>query len=158
MAFPLPPLTTKPELLLGFRFGVFFFTSGTEPNRIDIRFQKVSGLSGSVKLTPLPEGGQNLYTQQLPNGVEYGRLILERGKVVNSPLNMEFDEALSLYKFAASNVMVTLYNESADPVAAWMFYKAFPVKWSTSNLDAAQKNLVLDTLELAYSRMQIMKV
>lgn len=158
MAFPIPPLRTTPELLLRFRFGVFFFTSGAEPNRIDIRFQKVSGLAGSVKLTPLAEGGQNLYTQQLPNGIEYGRLILERGMVVDSPLNMEFDDALSLYKFAASNVMVTLYNESANPVAAWLFIKAFPAKWSISNLDATQKTLVLSTLELAYSRMQILKV
>lgn len=157
MAFPIPPLTTTPELLLGFRFGVFFFTSGANPNRIDVRFQKVSGLSGSVKLTPLIEGGQNLYTQQLPNGIEYGRLILERGMVVDSPLNMAFDDAMSLYKFAATNVLVTLYSETAKPIVSWLFIKAFPVKWTTSNLDATQKNLVLNTLELAYARMQIMK-
>ena len=32
------------DLLLGFRFGVFFFSGGVVPNPIDVRFQKVSGL------------------------------------------------------------------------------------------------------------------
>ena len=30
------------DLVLGFRFGVFFFAGGVIPNPLDIRFQKVS--------------------------------------------------------------------------------------------------------------------
>lgn len=153
-----PQLTSTPDLLLGFRFGVYFFALGKDPNELDIRFQKVSGLSASVKLTPLAEGGQNLYTQQLPAGIEYGRLVLERGRVLKSPLNVEIEDVLSLYKFATSNVIVTLFDETAKPLSAWLFAKAFPVKWATSNLDATQKNLLIDTIELAYSRMQLLKV
>ena len=36
--------------------------------------------------------------------------------------------------------------------------KAYPVKWATSDLDANQPGLVIDTLELAYTRMQILRV
>lgn len=146
------------DLLLGFRFGVYFFAGGVVPNPLDIRFQKVRGLSATVKTTPLQEGGQNLYTQQLPNGVEYGNLILERGMVVGSPLNLEFNAAMTLFKFAPSNVMVTLFDEAKTPLSAWFFTNAYPVKWSTSDLDATQKNLLIDTLELAYARMQIMRI
>jgi hypothetical protein len=35
--------------------------------------------------------------------------------------------------------------------------KAYPVKWSTSDL-TAEPALVIDTLELAYTRMQILRV
>lgn len=146
------------DLLLGFRFGVFFFAGGVVPNPLDIRFQKVRGLSATVKTTPLQEGGQNLYTQQLPNSIEYGNLILERGMVVGSPLNVEFNAAMTLFKFAPSNVMVTLFDEAKTPISAWFFTNAYPVKWSTSDLDATQKNLLIDTLELAYARMQIMRI
>jgi phage tail-like protein len=128
------------------------------PNPIDIRFQKVRGLSATVKTTPLTEGGQNLYTQQLLVGVEYGNLVLERGMVVGSPLNLEVNAALSLFKFNPSNVLVTLFNENTEPVSAWLFVKAYPVKWATSDLDAMEKNLVIDTLELSYSRMQILRI
>lgn len=151
-------LSDGDKLLLGFRFGVFFFAAGVVPNPLDIRFQKVRGLSATVKTTPVTEGGQNLYTQQLPVGVEYGNLVLERGMVVGSPLNVEFNVAMSLFKFAPSNVLVTLFDEAAVPVSAWLFIKAFPVKWSTSDLDAGEKSVVIDTLELAYSRMQAMRI
>lgn len=146
------------EILLGFRFGVVFFIAGVRPNPIDIRFQKVRGLSAEVKLTPQPQGGQNLYTQQLPTGIEHGNLILERGMMVGSPLNIEFNAALSLFAFLPSNVLVILFNENSIPVASWLFIKAYPVKWSVSDLDATDKTVLIDTLELAYARMQILRI
>jgi phage tail-like protein len=146
------------ELLLGFRFGVYFFALGVIPNPLDIRFRKVSGLTSTVNTMPIPEGGQNLYTQHVPTGVEHGNLILERGMVIGSPLNIEFNVAMSLFKFAPSNVLVTLFNESKIPVAAWLFMKAYPVRWSTSDLDAESKSLVIDTLELAYAQQQIVRI
>jgi len=146
------------DLILGFRFGVFFFAGGAIPNPVDIRFQKVSGLSAEVKTQGLIEGGQNLYTNRLPTRVDYNNLVLERGMVIGSLLNLEFNEVLSLFKFRPSNVMVTLFGDDKTPLAAWLFLKAFPVKWSTSNLDAADEGLVIDTMELAYSRMQILRV
>ena len=84
---PLPPFPIH-----GYRFGVLFLAGGVLPNLLDIRFQKVSGLSATVETTPLKEGGQNLYTQKLPERVSYGNLVLERGFVIDSPLNLEFDD------------------------------------------------------------------
>jgi phage tail-like protein len=136
---------------------VFFFAGGVIPNPVDIRFQKVSGLSAEVETEPLSEGGQNLYTQKLPTGIKYGNLVLERGMVIGSPLNLEFNATMSLFKFATSNVLVTLLSESKLPLAAWLFIKAYPVKWSTSDL-SAEPGLVIDTMELAYTRMQILRV
>lgn len=139
------------------RFGVFFFAGGVIPNPIDIRFQKVSGLSAEIETETVDEGGQNRYTQKLPTGVKFGNLVLERGMVVGSPLNLEFNAAMSLFRFASSNVLVTLLHESKAPLAAWLFLNAYPVKWSTSDLNA-EPGLVIDTMELAYTRMQIMRV
>ena len=146
------------ELVLGFRFGVFFFAGGVIPNPLDIRFQKVSGLSSEVGVLPKTEGGQNLYTHQLPERVTHGNLVLSRGMVVGSPLNIEFEAALGFFQFAPSNVMVTVFSEESVPLAAWLFLKAFPVKWATSDLDADQKTVVIDTMELAYTRMQRVRI
>jgi len=146
------------DLILGFRFGVFFFAGGVIPNPLDIRFAKVSGLSAEIQTTTVAEGGENLYTHRLPERVEYGNLVLERGIVVASPLNEEINAALSIFKFSPSNVMVTLFSEARVPLASWMFLKAYPVKWSTSDLDAGEGRVAIDTLELAYTRMQIMRI
>ncbi|MFC1603759.1 phage tail protein [Planctomycetota bacterium] len=147
--------------ILGFRFGVFFFAGGVIPNPLDIRFQRVSGLSAEVKTTPVTEGGQNLYTHRLPDRIDYQNLILERGMVVDSPLNplnVEFNTVMTLFKFCPSNVMVTLFDEEKIPVSGWLFIKAYPVKWSTSDLNAKENSILIDTLELAYTRMQIMRI
>jgi len=144
--------------ILGFRFGVFFFAGGAVPNPLDIRFQRVSGLSAEVKTTTVTEGGQNLYTHRLPDRIDYQNLVLERGMVVGSPLNLEFNAAMSFFKFAPSNVIVTLFDEEKNPVTGWLFIKAYPVKWSTSDLDAKENSVVIDTLELAYTRMQILRI
>jgi len=109
------------------RFGVLFLAGGAVPNPLDIRFQKVSGPSAQVDTEDVSEGGQNLYTQKLPKGIRYSNLVLERGMVVGSPLNLEFNAAMSLFKFATSNVLVTLLGEDKLPLAAWLFLKAYPV-------------------------------
>jgi phage tail-like protein len=141
------------EPIVGMRFSVLFMAAGVVPNPLDIRFHKVSGLSAEVATEPITEGGQNLYVQRLPQGIRYNNLVLERGMVIGSPLNIEFNVAMSLFKFATSNVLVTLLGEDKMPLAAWLFFKAYPVKWSTSDL-AAEPSLVIDTMELAYTRMQ----
>jgi phage tail-like protein len=104
------------------------------------------------------EGGQRLFTHRLPDAIEYGNLILERGLVVGSPLNVEFEVAFSQLKFLPSNVLVTLLDDDKTPLAGWMFIKAFPVRWSTSDLDAQATELVIDTMELAYTRMQPVRI
>ncbi len=145
------------DLHLGFRFGVFFLADG-DVNMIDVRFQKVRGIEATVRTRDQPEGGQNLYTQRLPQGIEYQNLVLERGLVVGSPLSRELDETMSLFRFRPSDVQVVLYGEDGTAVASWLFVKAYPVKWSTSAFDAEAKSLVIETMELAYSRMQVLEV
>lgn len=142
----------------GFRFAVVFFFNGAIPNPVDIRFQRVSGLSATIETTPIAEGGQNLYTHRLPKRVGYQNLVLERGFVVGSPLNVEFNAAMSLFKFVPSTVMVTLLDDESSPLAAWMFLKAYPVRWATADLNASEERLLIDTLELAYTRMQALRI
>ena len=143
---------------LGFRFGVFFFAGGVIPNPLDILFQKVSGLSSTVNTSTVEEGGQNLYSHRLPGRIQYDNLVLERGLVVGSPLVIEFNVAMSLFKFSPSNVLVTLLDDAGIPISAWLFMNAYPVKWRVSDLDATSNTVVIETLELAYQRMQVIRV
>ena len=157
MAVPGPlPIVGSPPL--GFRFGVLFFAGGVIPNPLDILFQKVSGLGSSVETSPLEEGGQNLYSQALPKKIKYENLVLQRGLVVGSPLVVEFNIAMSQFKFSPSNVLVTLLDNTRIPIAGWLFMKAYPVKWSVSDLDADANAVVIEHMELTYQRMQVMRI
>ncbi|EDM80958.1 hypothetical protein PPSIR1_25301 [Plesiocystis pacifica SIR-1] len=143
---------------LGFRFLVTFFIGGIYPNVVDLRFKRVGGLETKVNTTTVTEGGQNLYTHRLPNRIDYGNLTLERGYVIGSPLNIELNIALSTGLFTASNAMVTLLGESGVPLGAWFFIKTYPVRWATSDLNADQEEVVIDTIELSYTRMQALRI
>jgi phage tail-like protein len=149
--------TLRDDLILGFRFRVSFLTGTGDQNPLDMRFKKVSGLSGEVNTTTLVEGGENLSSLRLPDRIIYNNLILERGLVVDSRLSDQFNEAMSLFKFTPSDVLVTLLSEGRDQIAAWKFMKAYPVKWTVSDLDASEPSIVIETLELAYTRMQVMR-
>ncbi|MEK8048740.1 phage tail protein [Ideonella sp. DXS22W] len=146
------------EPILGMRFSVLFMAGGAVANPIDLRFRRVSGLAVEVETEAQPSGGCNTYQQPLPKAVRHGNLVLERGLALGSPLTAEFNASLSSFKFLTSNVLVTLLSADSLPLAAWLFMKAWPVKWATSDLDAGEPGLVIDTLELAYTRMQPMRL
>lgn len=143
---------------LGFRFGVFFFIGGVVPNALDFRFKNVSGISARVATHPLNEGGQNLYSHKLPERVQYENLVLERGLAVSSPLVVEFNVAMSLFKFTPSNVLVSLLDEAGEPITSWLFVNAYPIKWNVSSLDAESNTVVIETMELSYQRMQTIRI
>ncbi len=151
------PDTLGKDLALGFRFRVDFLTRGRRQFPLDIRFQKVSGISAEVDATSLVEGGENLSSLRLPNSIKYNNLTLERGLVVGSRLSDQFHEATSLFKFAPSDVLVTLLGEAQDRIAAWLFMSAYPVKWAVSDLNASEPSMVIETLELAYTRLRVMR-
>ncbi len=156
--FPIPELTLTESPPVGFHFLVVFFIAGIVPNPLDIRFQKVSGISAEIETTDIREGGENVFRHRLPNHVAYNNLVLERGMVIGSPLNVEFNVAMSSMRFTPSNVLVMLLDENSIPLSSWLFQRAYPVKWSTSDLDANANSVVIDTMELAYARFQSVRI
>ena len=154
----LPELTLRQDPPVGFYFMVVFFFAGIVPNPLDIRFQKVSGISVEIETTDIPEGGENIFRHRLPNHLMYKNLILERGMVIGSLLNAEFNTAMSFMKFTPGNVLVMLLDENDLPISSWLFRRAYPVKWSVSDLDANANEVVIDTMELAYTRFQSVRI
>ncbi|MCB9950070.1 MAG: phage tail protein [Planctomycetaceae bacterium] len=146
------------DLILGFRFGVFFFTEGKIPNVLDTRFRKVSGISAEVRTSTIQEGGENIRSHVLPDGVDYKPLVLERGLPKMSILSADFEKAMEQFRFIPTNVLVTSLGDTGLPVAGWMFMNAWPVRWSVSDLDATSHEISIETLELTYSRMQKMRI
>lgn len=155
VAGPIPMIGTPP---LSYRFSVVFLPGDGIPNPLDIFFHKVSGITSTVSTTTVQEGGNNLYEQKLPTGIQHDNLVLERGLVVDSPLVRDFREAMVHFQLNPSNVLVTLLDSANLPSASWLFMCAYPVKWSTSDLDADANSVVIETMELAYQQMMRMGV
>jgi phage tail-like protein len=67
---------------VGFHFLVVFELFPQFPN--DIQFQEVTGLTVSTEFEAWPEGGENRFSHQLPKQLQFGELVLKRGKFLGS--------------------------------------------------------------------------
>ncbi len=135
------------EIPVVFHFMVEFGTSF--PGQ-DVRFQEVTGLSAEVSTEELREGGLNEYAHRLPTGAKYGNLVLKRGFLSSSQVAKWFRKAVESFEFEPRDVTVTLLNEEHEPLAAWSFLRAYPVKWSISDFKAQENALAVESMELAY--------
>jgi len=133
---------------VGFHFKVTFSVDGVTD--MDTRFQEVSGLSAEIGIEEVNEGGENRFVHRLPTRAKYGNLVLKRGMVTDSGLIAWFRDAVESFAFAPADVLVTLLNESGQPLAGWNVVRAWPVKWSVSEFKAQEGAVVVETVELAY--------
>lgn len=135
---------------------VFHFKVEFGPNskEKDNRFQEVTGLSAEVTTEELKEGGENHFVHRLPTGAKYGNLVLKRGYLEDSDVAKWCRKAIENFIFEPKDVVVTLLNEEHEPLVNWQFLRAYPVKWSISDLKAQENGLAVESLELAYSRFR----
>jgi len=144
-----------------YRFLVSFLHLGILPNPLDIGFQTVSGISSQVETQEIREGGENIFRQSLPTQITYSNLVLTRGMVIGSPLNLDLFVQFSTMNFMPGTVLVILLGNTfagLGPVAGWSCQQAYPVKWEISDLDGSKNAVVIEKMELAYSRLQSVRV
>lgn len=135
------------EIPISFHFRVAFGVSSDDD---DGRFQEVTGLSAEVGVEEYREGGLNTFAYRLPTGGKYGNLVLKRGYLNATTVADWCRRAIEHFDFSPTTVDVSLLNEQHEPVAQWSFTRAYPVKWSVSDLRAQENALAIESLELAY--------
>lgn len=132
----------------------FYFGVSIMPLAIDAAFQEVSGLSKQMETEEVHSGGENRFSYRLPGRVKYENVVLHRGVALSgAPLSLwcagildnDFAEPI-----VPKDVLITLYNAEHMPTMMWHFVKAYPVKWSMSDLKSQENALLIETIELAY--------
>lgn len=137
---------------LGFYYSVVFSIS---PNRNDVRFQSVSGLSVELEMETYKEGGENRFEHKLPGRTKYTNLTLKRGMLVDSEIIKWCMEAIQNHDFKPSDISIILMNEKGEPLKVWNVTHAIPTKWLISDLNATENAIVVETLELSYRYFKI---
>ena len=133
---------------VAFHFRVRFGISDADS---DTRFQDVSGLTVSLGIEEVKEGGENRFSHRLPAPATFGNLVLKRGMLLDSKVISWVEDAVLNFEFAPTDVFVDLLNEEHNPISSWTFTRVWPVKWSVSDLKASGNEVVVETLELAYA-------
>lgn len=139
---------------VGFSFWVSFEISD---NPVDIAFQDVSGIAMELQTEDIVEGGENRFTQKLPTRANYTPLVLKRGLAVDSKVTDWARDAIENLTIKPTSIIVALLNDKKEPLVAYRFLNAYPLKWNISNFNAESSNIVIESLELYYQYFKIIK-
>ena len=109
---------------------------------------RVKGLVRETKFEVRREGGLNEFEHKLATQTTYGNLTLERG-LVDAYL-WSWHEDVIEGRVQRKTITVALHDEADQEVWRWIIERAFPVKWTATDLDAGATQVVMESVELAH--------
>lgn len=142
---------------LNFFFRVTFLNIKTVSE--DARFQSVSGLSSEVVTETYKEGGQNQFDHELPMKTQYPNLILKRGlltpktsgsRLLANDMQQWCQQMMETLIVRPTDIKIDLLNPAGNSIMSWDVIRAWPKKWTISDLNAQENQLVIETMELHY--------
>src|ERR1044072_1323420 len=139
---------------VNFHFSVQFALN--EAKEVDVKFQSVSGLDGSVETETIKEGGENHFEHIIPTRRKYGPLILKRGllKPADSGLTTWLQKAFDDGRYEViRTVQINLLDETHQPLMYWVINNVWPRSWKMGELNAERGEVLIETLELNYNKL-----
>lgn len=93
---------------------------------------------------------------KIPGRAHYGNVIFKRGVIGSLDLYQWWNDVRNGNVKSARTVTVHLQNEDhTDVVLTWKFIRAWPVRYEFSALEAKGKETLIESLELAFERMEM---
>jgi phage tail-like protein len=121
-------------------------------------FQEVSGLDSENTPIEYREGADAMNTvRKLPGMEKYPNLTLKRGIAGDQYLwnwRKEVRDGGTAFP-ATRNVTIQLQNEKHEPVLKWTLTNAWCCKLTGPSLNAKGNEIAIETMELAYDRIDI---
>ena len=129
-----------------------------DPQDDPIAFSDVGGLGLELQTEDFVEGGENGTTIRLPKPPKARNLTLKRALSATPKYVIRWArKALEDFDFEPMTVVVSIIDPDSQPVKTWKFQGAFPVKLSLSDLSSSKNEIVIETLELAYRKVEQVK-
>ncbi len=125
-------------------------------------FMEVSGLEVQVETaeTEIKEGGQNEFIHRFPGRLKWSNLVLKRGTTSDNALfdwfkqtaGESYSETDTLDRKLAALAMV---DGQGEILRTWVFYDAFPVKWTGPKFAATSSEIATEQLEVAHHGFRV---
>jgi phage tail-like protein len=129
--------------------------------RFDLRFDQESfggfsecgGLNLEMQVQEYLEGGRNDHALKFPGRAVQTNVVLKRGVVDRKLWDWYFK--LTQGQVEPRNVTILVYDASGGQVdMEYRLRAAFPCKWNGPELNAAQSNVAVETLELCHQGLE----
>ena len=166
-------MASAPEFFyqtVSFHFAVSFHGLNLNEESIDARFQSVSGLDAQLETESFKEGGENRFEHVIPVRTKYSDLVLKRGVLRKDQGSIVTDWCISAFDrfglgaFPLGNeanlpvrpidLDVVLLNDKHKALMRWKIIHAWPKAWKFGELNAERGEVLIETMELNYNRME----
>ena len=122
---------------------------------VDTSFAEVSGIAAEMQTEDVHEGGENRFVHALPKGVKHPPLELKRAIAVKDSVLVQWckstlESGLAL-AVQPKSLTVKLLDAAGQPLRAWSFANAFPVKWEVEPFSATKNELAIEKIVLHYT-------
>ena len=122
-----------------------------------IGFTEVTGLDIQVEAIEYREGSSPEYSKiKMPGMLKYSNITLKRGSMNSDSDFYKWINTTSLNTVERRDIIISLLNESHEPVMTWKAKNSFAIKVQASDLKSDGNEVAIETLELAHEGLNIM--
>ena len=125
----------------------------------DTAFQEVSGISKEFNLEEIINGEENLFKYRLPTIASSQNLILKRALISKESELLKWLANTFSQDFAkpieTNDLSLSLVDSSGTVSIMWTFYNAYPIKYAISDFNSQENEIVMESIELAYTYFEI---
>ncbi len=125
----------------------------------DAAFQEVSGITKELHVEEVTGGGENRFKYRLPTTVTSQNLVLKRALIPDGSELADWcastmDDGM-VAAVQTHDVSVSLLDPDGYVSIMWTFHNAYPVKYTISDLKSQENEIVMESIELAYTYFEI---
>ncbi len=124
---------------------------------VRIGFTEVTGLDMQVEAIEYREGSSPEYSKiKMPGMHKFSNITMKRGTIQGDSDFYKWMNTINLTVSERRDIVISLLNESHEPVMTWKAKNAFPVKVQASDLKSDGNEVAIETLELAHEGLNIL--
>lgn len=114
-------------------------------------FTEVTGLEVTTEKIEYRDGASPEYSKiKMPGMQTFGDLTLKRGVFKGDNEFYAWWNTVAMNTITRRNVTISLLNEAHEPVVVWKVKNAWPLKVTSSDLNAGSNEVAIETLVLAH--------
>ena len=154
-------MASNAPIFSAFRFQVWFTDdqngSLSAQGLADAAFSEVGGLEASVDIKGQAEGGRQQGVRQLVGRVNYSNVTLTRGMSRDLFFWRWFNQIVQgVHPVPRRDVLIHVMDtDFSRAVAAFVLYRAIPVKLKVGDLNAKNGELLIEEMQIAHEGMDI---
>ncbi len=113
-------------------------------------FSECSGIDATVEVMEYKEGGVNTHVRKFAGRASFSNITLKTGVIYLYDDLWKWHNDFVKGKGKRKDGLIVLMDEARKPAKVWKFKRGIPTKWVGPQLNAAQSNVAIESLEIAH--------